>query len=93
MSKQRRNFLLSKTDIKKASLISNMVKRFYLLTKKNFKNIKKIKDLKKRIESEKIKIEYLEIRNKVNLSTKIKKSNFKIFISFYIDNIRLIDNF
>jgi len=88
-----RNFLLSKSDIKKASFISNIVKKFYLLSKKNFKNIKKIKDLKKKIELKKVKIEYLEIRNKINFSTKIKKSNFKIFISFYINNVRLIDNF
>ena len=38
-------------------------------------------------------IEYLELRNKDNLSKKISKKNVKIFIAFYIDGIRLIDNF
>ena len=50
-------------------------------------------DLKNKIESEKVKIEYLEIRNKKNFSKKVNKSNFKIFTSFYINKIRLIDNF
>ena len=88
-----RNFSLSKIDIKKASSISKIIKRFYLLTQKNFKNIDRINDLKNKIKSQNIKIEYLEIRNKINFSKKINKSNFKIFISFYIKNIRLIDNF
>ena len=37
-------------------------------------------------------IEYLEIRNKNNLSVNIKKNNFKIFIAYKINKIRLIDN-
>ncbi len=88
-----RNFLLSKDEIIKASLVTKIIKKFYFSCKKNFKNLKKTNDLKKKIESKKIKVEYLEARNKINLSKKIKKSNFKIFISFYINNIRLIDNF
>jgi len=87
-----RNFLLSKNEIIKASFASKIIKKFYLLTKKNFKNIRRISNLKNAIESKKIKIEYLEVRNKINFSKKIKKTNFKIFISFYINNIRLIDN-
>ena len=88
-----RNLLLSKNELKKAFFVSKVIKNFYLLIKKNFKNIRKINDIKNMIECKKIKVEYLEARNKVNLSKKIKKSNFKIFISFYISNIRLIDNF
>jgi pantoate--beta-alanine ligase len=87
-----RNFLLSKNEIIKASIASKIIKRFYLSTKKNFKNIRRINSLKNEIESKKIKIEYLEARNKINFSKKIKKTNFKIFISFYMNNIRLIDN-
>ena len=34
-----------------------------------------------------------ELRNKNNLSNKISKKNVKIFIAFYIQGIRLIDNF
>ena len=73
-------------------IIDAAIKKFYLSCKKNLKNLKKINDLKKKIESKKIKVEYLEARNKMNFSKKIKKSNFKIFISFYVNNIRLIDN-
>jgi len=88
-----RNFLLTKIDIKKASLVTNLIKNFYLNTKKNFTNINKFKELKKKINNKKIKIEYLELRNKTNFSKKINRSNFKIFIAFYVKNVRLIDNF
>ncbi|MDB9745879.1 pantoate--beta-alanine ligase, partial [Candidatus Pelagibacter sp.] len=40
-----------------------------------------------------IKIEYLECRNLINLSKKIKKHNFKLFVAYYLSGIRLIDNF
>ena len=40
-----------------------------------------------------IKIEYLVIRNKFNLSKKFNRNNFKLFIAFYINKVRLIDNF
>ena len=39
------------------------------------------------------KIEYFEVRNANNLSKKISKKNFKIFIAYKQNNIRLIDNF
>ena len=38
------------------------------------------------------KIEYFEIRSKKNLSKNITKKNFKIFIAYKIDKVRLIDN-
>ena len=40
-----------------------------------------------------IKIDYLEIRNMINLSKNFNKNNFKIFIAYYNKKIRLIDNF
>ena len=88
-----RNFLLSKNEIQKASLISNSVRNFYLSIKKNFRNKNNINKIKKNIESKRIKVDYFELRNKKNLSKKIDKNNFKIFIAYYINNIRLIDNF
>ena len=88
-----RNDLLSKKEIFKASFASKTINNFYKATKKNFTKLNKINELKKKIEFKNIKVEYLEARNKKNLSTKIKKSNFKIFLSFYINNVRLIDNF
>ena len=40
-----------------------------------------------------VKIEYLELRNIKNLRISNKLKNSKIFVSFYINNVRLIDNF
>ena len=40
-----------------------------------------------------VKIEYLELRNIKNLKISNKLKNSKIFVSFYINNVRLIDNF
>ena len=62
-------------------------------------NKKKITEkimLIKRNELEKlynIKIEYLELRNKKNLQLSNTINNSKIFIGYYLKNIRLIDNF
>ena len=88
-----RNFLLSKNDIKKATYVSKLVKKFYHDVKKDFKKVRKLKELKIKLIKNNVKVEYLELRNKVNLSKKINRSNFKIFISFYINKVRLIDNF
>ena len=40
----------------------------------------------------KIKIDYLEIRNLKNLKITKKIENSRLFIAYYLDNIRLIDN-
>ena len=50
----------------------------------------KRKELKKRYD---IKIDYLELRNTKNLRLTNKIKNSKIFIAYYINNIRLIDNY
>lgn len=89
-----RNYLLSDADLKNSSIITNFLINFKMKIKNNFKNIKKIHDLKNQINKLKnIKLEYLEIRNRNNLLNKFNKKNFKIFISYYNKNIRLIDNF
>ena len=41
----------------------------------------------------KIKIQYLELRNVINLKLSNKIKNSKIFVAFFINNVRLIDNF
>ena len=41
----------------------------------------------------KIKIEYLDLRNKSNLKNSNWLRNSNIFIAFYINKVRLIDNF
>ena len=76
-----------------AKLITNIMK---LKRKLNMRsNIKKVLN-KTRNEINKlqnVKIEYLELRNIKNLKISNKLKNSKIFVSFYINKIRLIDNF
>ncbi len=87
-----RNFLLKPSNLKKSILISSFLKKFYKSLKYNFKNINKIENVKKQILKKGAKIEYFELRNKNNLSKKYNKNNFKIFIAYYIQDVRLIDN-
>ena len=55
---------------------------------------KKINDLKtKLIEKYNVKFEYLELRNEKDLSVFKKKNKFRLFIAYYINKVRLIDNF
>ena len=90
-----RNFLLKNSSIIKAGFIAKKLinlKSRIIKDKKNSQqllNNTKI-DLVKNFD---IKIEYLETRNTTNLSLNIINKNFKIFIAYYIDNVRLIDNF
>ena len=71
-------------------LLIHQVKKLFILLRKNLNNNFVINFLK---ENKEFNIEYLELRNKYNLSKKINKKNIKIFIAFYIQGIRLIDNF
>ncbi len=52
-------------------------------------NSKKLELIKKY----KIKIEYFELRDDSNLKLSNKIKNSKIFIAYYINKVRLIDNF
>ena len=86
-----RNRLLNYNSIKEAALFVSKIKKIFNLLKKNLNNRSIIKNFKNEIK--KFNIEYLELRNKKNLSKKINKKNVKIFFAFYIQGIRLIDNF
>ena len=89
-----RNILLTKKDLKKSSYIASILISLRNKIKKNISFKNKLKSTKKKINNLKnIKIEYLEIRNKFNLSNKYNKNNFKIFLAYYNKKIRLIDNF
>ena len=88
-----RNFLLKKNDLFKASIVSLKIRKLYNLIKKRFIMKNQLKFIKKELIRHGINIEYFEIRNKYNLSKKFSKKNFKIFVAFYINNVRLIDNF
>jgi len=90
-----RNNLLNKTSLDTLGLVTdrliNLKKTIYKNRLKSKKIIHLIKkDLVKKF---KIKIEYLECRNTVNLSTDINCKSFKLFTAYYLNNVRLIDNF
>ena len=97
-----RNLLLDNADIKTAGLIANkliQLKKIICKTnnfdKNGLKKIKQIinKEKKKLIKIFNIKIEYMECRNLTNLSRDLQNKPFKLFISYYLRNVRLIDNF
>jgi len=88
-----RNLLLSKQNVSKAIYIALLLKKLFKSLKSNFNNKDKINIITKKITEKGAKVEYLELRNKNNLTKKYNKFNFKIFISYYIQGVRLIDNF
>ncbi len=89
-----RNKLLNNYEFLKAGQISKEM----LFLKKNLiksNNIKKIiyKKKKELINSFNIKLDYLELRNILSLKSSNKIKNSKLFIAYYINKVRLIDNF
>ena len=89
-----RNLLLSNRDLIKAGKITKEIIDFKKKLSK--KKITKKLILLKKNKLEKlydIKIEYLEVRNKKNLQLSNKINNSKIFLGYYLKNVRLIDNF
>ena len=89
-----RNSLLDLENLNKAGKISLVLIKLKNLIKKNIKNKKLIKKIKiDLIKKFKIKIEYLECRNIINLNTNLKNKPFKLFFAYYLKGVRLIDNF
>ncbi len=89
-----RNLLLKKRSLILAGKISKKLISFK--KRINKKRISKQMILNKKNELKKlynIDIEYLELRNKKNLKLSYKNKNSRIFIAYYLDKIRLIDNF
>jgi len=89
-----RNYLLSKDELNLAGKIAKKIFNF----KKFIKNKNNIRVLlmneKKKLQKHfKIKIEYFELRKEKNLLISAKSNKSKIFISYYLRGIRLIDNF
>lgn len=89
-----RNTLLNKNSLIKAGAIARnlIIFKKRLLKNMNLKNLflMKKKELKKKYD---IKIDYLELRNIKNLRQTKKIKNSKIFVAYYINKVRLIDNF
>tara|TARA_B110000261_G_scaffold18243_1_gene18239 strand:- start:1532 stop:1945 length:414 start_codon:yes stop_codon:yes gene_type:complete len=97
-----RNRLLDKIGLKTAGLIANkLIKlKHSLSTRDGIETIasKKSKELIKKtrrdlVKKFKIKIEYLECRNLMTLTTNLNNKPFKLFVAYYLNNIRFIDNF
>ena len=89
-----RNYLLSKNELNKARQISKYLIKLKSSLKKNNQThndiLTKKKELKKKFN---IKIDYLEIRNEKNLTTLIKNKKIRLFVAYYVNKVRLIDNF
>ena len=89
-----RNTHLKKGDLINAGKITKSLIIFKkkLLNKKNLNDLILIKknQLKKEYD---IKIDYLELRNTKNLRLTNKIKNAKIFVAYFINKVRLIDNF
>ncbi len=89
-----RNIHLNNHDLSKAGKIASGLINFKktLFKKKNLKNLILIKknELKRKYN---IKVDYLELRNTSNLKLTNKIKDSKIFIAYYINRVRLIDNF
>ena len=95
MALSSRNILLNRIDINTSRLVAN--KLFNLKTKisKNKKkSIQLAQETKKYLINKfNIKIQYLECRNLINLSTNLNNKPFRLFVAYYLNNVRLIDNF
>ena len=89
-----RNLLLKKDNLIKAGKIAqNLISFKKKFSKKKILKKEILKKKKELIKKFNLNIEYLEIRNKKNLQPTYKIKNSKIFIAYYLNKIRLIDNF
>ena len=80
-------------DNKSIIIAQKFTKKIIDVFQKIKRNTKKTYLLQSIKSNSNIKIEYLELRNKNNLSPIFNKKNLKLFICFYIKKVRLIDNF
>jgi len=90
-----RNCLLSPANLKKVGLITNKLfnLKYSINKNKNKSNNLIIKIKKELVERFNIKIDYLECRNLINLNANINNKPFKLFVAYYLNSVRLIDNF
>jgi len=88
-----RNNNLSKRQFKIASNVIKYLRYKKRIIKKNFSNFK-LDDIKKDLLNLGVtKIDYIELYNSTSLKKpRNKKDNFRIFIAFYLNKTRLIDN-
>jgi pantoate--beta-alanine ligase len=88
-----RNLLLNKSSL----MIAAKIYKKLVEIKKKIKNKRNVSSFLKLQKKElknnyKIKIDYLELRNMKNLKLSNTKNNSRLFIAYYLNNVRLIDN-
>ena len=89
-----RNYLLTNNELKKAGQISKYLFKLKSYLKKINHTNNYILNKKKELQNKfNIKIDYLEVRNEKNLSTLTKNKKIRLFVAYYINKVRLIDNF
>ena len=90
-----RNKKLNQANLKTVGLITNKLfnlKRSIKRNKNKSNNL--IIEIKKELTQKfDIKIDYLECRNLISLKTNIDSKPFKLFVAYYLNSVRLIDNF
>ena len=88
-----RNLLLNKSSL---FIAAKNYKKLVSIKKniKNKKNFRSFLNLQKRElkNNYKIKIDYLELRNIKNLKISSTNKNSRLFVAYYLNNVRLIDN-
>jgi pantoate--beta-alanine ligase len=88
-----RNMLLDKSNLNTAGKIYKKllnIRKIIYSQKDIFDFLKK---QKKQLETDyRIKIDYLELRKKKDLKLTIKNNNSRLFIAYYLNKVRLIDN-
>ena len=89
-----RNYLLSNNELNKAGQIAKYLFKLKSSLKKNNQSYNNILIKKKELQKKfNIKIDYLEVRNEKNLTVLTKNKKIKLFVAYYINKVRLIDNF
>jgi len=89
-----RNLLLNKIELKQAGKLSQDIIIFKKsLAKKKITNNQLNKKKKELAQIFNVQIEYFELRNLSNLLISKTIKNSKLFISYFVNKVRLIDNF
>ena len=87
-----RNKLLNKSSIKAASKIAIKMNKLKKLSQSG--KLLDLSKFKNELENKfKIKIDYLEFRDERKLKLNNFRSKYRLFIAYYINGVRLIDNF
>ena len=90
-SSRYNNFNLLQEKIFNNAAGKIMVSLSELKMKADVKIVEKLKEQLKEININ--KIDYLEIRDENNLLPSVENKNSRLFLAFYINNIRIVDNF